>query len=126
MSKRTGSGSPVKVPTEATLARYGLTQADWWILLRRQGSRCAVCGQTPSSGRFHVDHEHLRGWKKLPPRFRRAYVRGLLCYFCNTMLARHAVTLDRARRLVAYLEKYHERERDGLRGGGQAAGAVPG
>jgi Recombination endonuclease VII len=57
-----------------TLRTYGLTQADWDNLLRRQGNRCAIC-RTEEPGfrsEWDIDHDHVTD-----------QVRGLLCGRCN-------------------------------------------
>lgn len=75
----------------------------------QQGGLCYVCHQLPKSGRLHIDHEHVKKWKKLPPDQRKRYVRGLLCFRCNTSFVGRGVTVDRARNVVSYLENYTSR-----------------
>jgi hypothetical protein len=64
-----------------TLARYGLSPADYDGFVRRQRNRCAVCrttkvgGPPTRSGYWHVDHDHVTG-----------QIRGLLCSKCNTAI----------------------------------------
>src|SRR5438445_8912572 len=61
-----------------TLRAYGLTEADWDALIRRQQDRCAVCRTDKPGGRgerWHIDHDHVTG-----------QVRGLLCGKCNTAI----------------------------------------
>lgn len=61
-----------------TLRSYGLTEADWDALIRRQGNRCAVCRTDKPGGRgerWHIDHDHVTG-----------QVRGLLCGKCNSAI----------------------------------------
>lgn len=61
-----------------TLRMYGLTQADWDELIKRQRDRCAVCRSDTPGGRWkcwHIDHDHVTG-----------RVRGLLCGRCNTAI----------------------------------------
>lgn len=99
----------VRVPTEKTLRRYGLTSRDWLVILKRQGGVCFVCSKVPPSGRLNTDHEHVKGWKKLPPEERRRYVRGILCPWCNGKLIGWRVTLAKAEALVIYLRDYHAR-----------------
>ena len=65
----------VREPTKATLRKYGLVLPEWRAILERQGGVCAICGQVTSSGRLVTDHEHVRGWKKLPPAMRARTVR---------------------------------------------------
>jgi hypothetical protein len=99
----------IQVPSQATLRKYGLSENDWKKLLEEQESVCFVCKQTPSSNRLCVDHEHVRGWKKLPPEKRKLYVRGLLCWRCNTTFVGRGITIERATNVAAYLQRYQQR-----------------
>ena len=64
---------------------------------------CGVCGKPPSTARLmDRDHDHLTG---LP--------RGLACpgnQGCNALMPRQ-LTLERARLIVAYLERVEARDR---------------
>lgn len=51
---------------------YGITAEEYDRILRRQGGRCAICGNKPRTIRFAVDHDHKTG-----------EVRGILCKRCN-------------------------------------------
>lgn len=51
---------------------YGITLADFELLVEAQGGGCAVCGAVDQ---LVVDHHHLSG-----------RVRGVLCGFCNRAL----------------------------------------
>lgn len=51
--------------------RYGLTQAQYDMMLARQEGACATCGKAKAY-KLHVDHCHTTG-----------KVRGLLCAACN-------------------------------------------
>lgn len=74
--------------------QYGMTLDDYDELVRRQGNRCLICGQTPPDGQLlHVDHDHETG-----------AIRGLLCNTCNRALGMFGDDLDRVRAAVAYLE----------------------
>lgn len=57
-------------------AKYGITEADYFELLDKQGGGCGICGSVESrwstSPWLHVDHNHETG-----------AVRGLLCHTCN-------------------------------------------
>ena len=61
--------------------RYGITLADYAILLEAQDNKCAICGTTKpgktrqNNGFLFVDHCHETG-----------EIRGLLCRLCNLML----------------------------------------
>jgi len=99
----------IKVPSPKTLAKYGLDQAGWLEILARQGGVCAVCKRVPASGRLCTDHEHVRGYKKMPPEERRRRVRGILCFFCNHYYVGRAITVEKSRNVSAYLEAYEAR-----------------
>ncbi len=53
--------------------RYGLTQAEYQALRKKQGGKCSICGK--KQWKLRVDHDHKTG-----------KVRGLLCEHCNKML----------------------------------------
>lgn len=93
-------------PSKATLKKYGLSEADWRSILDAQGSVCFVCKREPSKGRLCIDHEHVKGWKKMPPESRKLYVRGLLCWVCNHYYLGRGITLDKAHNVVKYLAEY--------------------
>ena len=57
-----------------TLARYGITEAQYQAMWERQGGLCDVCSR-PLPQRAHVDHDHKTG-----------RVRGLLDWWCNRLL----------------------------------------
>jgi hypothetical protein len=99
----------ITTPKPATLARYGLSLADWQRMLGEQGGVCACCRRQPPSGRLVVDHLHAKGWHRMPPERRRLYVRGACCSFCNRNVLRRGVTLERAQRTVAYLAAFETR-----------------
>lgn len=95
-----------KRPSAKTLAKYGLTASDWDAILERQGGVCAICEMLPKSGRLNVDHDHARGWKKMPPEKRAKHVRGLACFFCNLYYLGRGITAKRAYNVLRYLERY--------------------
>lgn len=103
------AATTLRVPTKATLKRYGLTTEAWEAMAAEQGFACYVCEKVPPSGRLCVDHEHAKGWKKLPPERRREYVRGLLCWTCNHYYVGRSITPRKARRVVEYLEAFEAR-----------------
>lgn len=82
---------------------FGISLEDYKALLVSQNYRCAICdklsGEDAHNGKrrkqLSVDHDHDT----------RA-VRGLLCNDCNRGLGQLGDSLERARRLVAYLEKF--------------------
>jgi len=97
----------LRLPSKATLRKYGLTIRSWTALLKQQGGKCPICDRIFSLKiRSVIDHEHVKGFKKLPISERARYVRGLCCVSCNWQVLRKAVTLEKARNVVAYLERY--------------------
>ncbi|MCG3771280.1 MAG: hypothetical protein JW384_02463 [Nitrosomonadaceae bacterium] len=96
----------VRVPSKPTLNRYGLSLEEWRVISDRQGGTCGVCGTVPPSGTLHIDHEHVRGWRSMKPIARRKYVRGLLCWFCNSVLLRRGASPERLRSAANYLDVY--------------------
>lgn len=57
--------------------KFGISEEQYFELLRKQGSKCAICGKQPLPGEIAlaVDHDHETN-----------RIRGLLCYSCNTKL----------------------------------------
>lgn len=96
-------------PTTTTLKRYGLTEAEWRAMADVQNHACYVCRLEPKKGRLCIDHEHAKGWKKMPPEQRKLWVRGLLCFFCNTRYLGRGISIARAKNVVSYLEAHAER-----------------
>lgn len=96
-------------PSPATLKKYGLSLAEWTVMAEAQGSACAVCKQIPKKGRLCIDHEHVKKWKKMPPEQRKLYVRGLLCFRCNTTFVGRGITVERSEGVTTYLKNYQAR-----------------
>lgn len=80
---------------------------DKYLLLNEEihgvQDECAVCGKPPSQERrLDRDHDHVHGRP-----------RGLACHLCNRLMPKQ-LTLERARAVVAYLERvesFYESER---------------
>ena len=100
---------PLSVPKSNTLKKYGLSEAEWRAMADEQGEACYVCRLKPMKGRLCIDHFHAPKWKKLPPEIRKAYTRGLLCFFCNTRYLGRGITVERAKNVVTYLERFEEK-----------------
>lgn len=96
----------ILTPSGTTLMKYGLSEAEWRLILERQGGRCFVCEQVPTKGRLCIDHEHVKGWKKMPPEKRKLFVRGLLCWVCNHYYVGRSITVLKAANVVRYLKEY--------------------
>jgi hypothetical protein len=99
----------IREPSAATLKKYGMTLETWASIVQRQGHACAICVQVPSSGRLCIDHDHVKGWKKMPPAKRRVYVRGVVCWRCNHYYLGRGISIARARNVVSYLEAYAQK-----------------
>ena len=76
----------------ALLARYGITEAQYAMMVELQGGVCAICGRPPKTLRLAVEHDHQTG-----------RVRGLACFRCNRDRI-GANTVETARKVLAYLE----------------------
>lgn len=100
----------VRVPTKVTLSKYGLTEESWQKILNRQQSVCGACGNLPPSARLAIDHEHVKGWKKMPPERRVDYVRGLLCYMCNHYRLARGSNVSNLAGAAQYLANYEWRK----------------
>jgi hypothetical protein len=102
---------PIVLPSEGTLAKYGLTIDEWLDYIPEvDGVRvCAIHLEAPRTGRFVVDHQHVAGWKGMPPESRKRYVRGVICTTCNHyILTRYGNPLKH-RQAADYLEQYERR-----------------
>lgn len=101
----------IRPPLPATLRRYGLTADEWLGLLAAQGWKCTPCGRKAGGALLlNTDHEHVPGWKKLPPEERKRFVRGVLCARCNWRVVMDptppALYVER---LAGYLHAYEAR-----------------
>lgn len=94
------------MPTPATLNKYGLSLDEWKAKFKEQGGVCAIC---KNPGKLCVDHEHVPGWKKMPPEKRKTFVRGLLCWVCNYFYVGKGMTIFRSKNVTTYLEAYAAR-----------------
>lgn len=99
----------IKAPSPATLKKYGLSEEDWRAILDSQGGVCAICGLVPKTERFVTDHHHEKGWKKKPPEERKKAVRGICCWWCNATYLGRGITVEKAKNVVKYLERYEQR-----------------
>lgn len=100
---------PLITPTPATLKKYGLSLEEWQAMADAQEHKCFVCQQEPKQGRLHVDHEHIKMWKFMKAEERKLFVRGLLCMFCNYRLLGRGMTIEKASKIVEYLQGYSKR-----------------
>ncbi len=101
----------IKVPSKATLRKYGLTEELFLEFAAAQEFACGVCGLRPINNKLCIDHEHVKGWKKLPPEERVLYVRGLCDWVCNSRILTKGVTRMKLIGAVLYLGRYEERRK---------------
>jgi hypothetical protein len=95
----------LKVPTRATLRKYGMSEDDWRWLEFLSGGLCGVCGNEFGTKAVAIDHVHARGFKRMSPAEKRLCVRGLVHRLpCNRYYVAK-LTLDTARAVVRYLER---------------------
>jgi hypothetical protein len=97
-------------PLPATLKKYGLTVEAWQAMADAQNHACFVCQQQPTKGRLCIDHDHVTDWKKMPAEERCKYVRGLLCFRCNTTYVGRSLKIEWSKRVTLYLEAYEARK----------------
>jgi hypothetical protein len=100
---------PIKVPLPASLRKYGLDAPSYIEIARRQNFACFVCEKVPPSQTLDTDHQHVRGFAKMPPEKRRRYVPGLLCRHCNMRLVAKGMTAAKAQRIALYLAAFDAR-----------------
>jgi hypothetical protein len=98
--------SDVIVPKKQSLKKYGITQEEWLELAEEQGNVCPICGKLPENKRLCTDHQHVAKYKKMPACNRKTYIRGLCCLRCNLMYLPVGITVEKAKNIVKYLEKY--------------------
>ncbi len=80
------------------LTTYGLTLAQFQVLLESQNHGCAICQRQDPGGRhgvWHVDHDHDR-----------RVVRGLLCDGCNRALGFFKDDVTAIRAAIEYLDRW--------------------
>lgn len=82
---------------------YGITLSEYYLLLKKQGEGCAICGtDKPYSinykGKkkfFAIDHDHKTG-----------KTRGILCHDCNRGLGSFVDSIDNLKKAIVYLEQF--------------------
>lgn len=99
----------ITTPAPSTLARYGMTAEEWLELLAGQGWCCPICDKTGKGVKWNTDHEHVRGWDKMPAKERRLYTRGILCAYCNYRRVHSSISADIAQRIADYIRRYEAR-----------------
>ena len=74
------------------LRTYGITLLEFNQTLKEQGGVCAICKK--AHPRMCLDHIHVKGFKTMKSEDKKKYVRGILCFLCNTGLKGFEKTVD--------------------------------
>lgn len=101
--------SKIKIPSKATLRKYGLKLEEWMNMFNSQRGKCPICERSfDEKVRPCVDHFHVKNFKKMKPEQKQAYVRGLACFYCNRRLLAKGMTTSRAYNIFIYLKRFDE------------------
>lgn len=100
----------VTTPAPSTLARYGMTADAWLRLLAAQGWICPICERDAAELKLVTDHEHARGWAKMPGKERAKFTRGILCSYCNHRRVHSTISGVIAQRIADYILRYEKRQ----------------
>lgn len=95
------------VPRPATLKKYGLSEKEWIDLYLTNSGNCPIC-ERPMEKPV-IDHIHVRNWRRMSGDQRKKYVRGVCCNYCNRRRLARGMTLEIAKNIVEYLEKFERR-----------------
>lgn len=105
----------IAYPSPGTLNKYGLTLDDFKRIIEAQGGVCPICQKVPNPSkrdgkiRWVIDHQHVKGWKNMPPEKRRLYVRGVCCWYDNRYFLSKGITPEKARNMIEYLTRFIQR-----------------
>ena len=78
---------------EIKAKKYNVTKEVLVELHEKQGGKCAICGDEPTTKRgLHIDHCHQTG-----------AIRGLLCHGCNTGIGAMKDSADIVSKALSYL-----------------------
>jgi hypothetical protein len=77
--------------------KYKISPAEYEMLVKAQGDRCAICGtdKPGGKGRWHIDHCHDTG-----------AIRRLLCTCCNPGLGFFKHDIVRLQAAIDYLKEF--------------------
>jgi hypothetical protein len=85
---------------------YGISEAEYEAILKEQKGVCWICSKPPKKRRLHVDHEHVKRDKKADPKLKRTKVRGLLCWGCNTAIAKFGDDAEKLINAANYIDTW--------------------
>ena len=85
---------------------YGIFLEEFNRRLEGQDLGCWICKK--KDGRLCQDHIHIAKYKSMKPEEKRKYLRGILCFYCNTALKVFERTKDgdRNRKLLNGVYNY--------------------
>ena len=92
-------------PASSTLAKYGLSLSEWTAMYDEYDGACHCCGA--EGRRLVIDHDHVRGWRDMPPEERKVHVRGLACPSCNHFVLTRYADAEKHRQAAEYLDRHH-------------------
>jgi len=90
--------NPLKHKNSELKKLYGITLDEFYAMLKSQGNKCAICGDTKekiNEGKrfnFQVDHCHKTG-----------RIRGILCFMCNNALGKWRDSVEILTSAIAYI-----------------------
>ncbi len=85
---------------------YGITEREYEAILKEQKGVCWICHNPPKNRKLHVDHKHVKRDKHANPKLKRTMVRGLLCWGCNTAIAKFGDDSERLRNAADYIDEW--------------------
>lgn len=99
----------IRLPTSATLKKYGLSADDYVSIWERQKGECPICERKfDEKVRAVIDHLHVPRYKKMSPDRRKKFVRGLVCIYDNRRMLPKGMTLQKAKNIVLYLQLFRD------------------
>jgi len=99
----------IRPPSVATLRKYGWSAEDWLRQWEDQDRVCPICKQPKTN--LVIDHYHYDNYKKLSPKVRASFVRGIVCNWCNRRIVGRGATIERLENAAQYLRNYEERRK---------------
>ncbi len=87
--------NPEKFKWQRLKNKYGVTQEQYEMLLKKQRNKCGICKTSFHETEAHLDHCHET-----------KIVRGILCSNCNTGIGLFKHDINRIEKAIAYVGKY--------------------
>jgi Recombination endonuclease VII len=86
---------------------YGITKEEYDLMFKNQNYSCEIC-KSPTPGRkgWCMDHRHTINFKKLKPKKKKTFVRGILCQYCNSILGLCKENKDILVSCIKYLTEF--------------------